>query len=72
MNYRIVDANGNEISSGLFAASEGAVGQAHSFDGFAQFSVADNGPGRIEVFDIRPADGKVFTVDTVNVWLTAP
>lgn len=72
LSYRVVDANGNEISSGLFAASEGAVGQPHSFDGFAQYSLGQDGPGRIEVFDVRPADGAIFTIDTVNVWLTAP
>jgi hypothetical protein len=69
LNYRIIDAAGNELSAGLFP-SRGAVGQINSFDGFAEFSVEADGPGRIEIFNIRPADGSVFTINTVNVWLT--
>jgi hypothetical protein len=70
LSYRIVDADGEEISRGLIAVPQGNVGQPGSFDGFAEYSISREGPGRIEVFDIRPADGKVFAIDTVNVWLT--
>jgi hypothetical protein len=69
LNYRIVDATGEEISSGLFE-SRGEIGQVNSFDGFAEFDVLADGPGRIEVYNIRPADGSVFSIGTVNVWLT--
>ncbi len=71
LNYRIVDATGEEIGGGVFE-TDGQVGQVNAFDGFAEFIVTENGPGRIEVFDIRPADGTVFSIDTVNVWLTRP
>jgi len=69
LNYRIVDANGQEISWGYLQAS-GQVGRVNLFDGFAEFTVPKDGPGRIEVFDIRPADGAIFSIGTVNVWLT--
>lgn len=68
LNYRIVDAAGREISTGLLQSS-GQIGEVNLFDGFAQFTVERDGPGRIEVFDIRPADGAVFAINTVNVWL---
>ena len=69
LNYRIVDASGEVISRGLLQAS-GQVGRVNLFDGFAEFNISNDGPGRIEVFDIRPADGAVFSISTVNVWLT--
>jgi hypothetical protein len=69
LNYRIVDAAGQEIGTGVME-SRGQVGQINSFDTFAEFSVSQNGPGRIEIFNIRPADGATFTIATVNVWLT--
>jgi hypothetical protein len=69
LNYRIINAAGQEIGAGLFP-SRGAVGQINSFDGFGEFSIEADGPGRIEVFNLRPADGSVFTISTVNVWLT--
>jgi hypothetical protein len=68
LNYRIVDAAGQELSSGLLA-SAGEPGQINFYDGFAEIEVASAGPGRVEVFDIRPADGKTYTIGTVNVWL---
>jgi hypothetical protein len=69
LNYRIFDATGEEISSGVFEVV-GEAGQVNGFDGFAEFGVRADGPGRVEIFDIRPADGAVFAVGTVNVWLT--
>jgi|GEM_PF-2316603 len=69
LNYRIVDAAGEVISQGLLQAS-GQVGRVNLFDGFADFTVSNDGPGRVEVFDVRPADGAVFSIGTVNVWLT--
>lgn len=71
LSYRIVDATGQEISGGFLQAS-GPSGQVNLFDGFAEFEVSENGPGRVEVFDIRPADGAVLTISSVNVWLTMP
>jgi hypothetical protein len=65
----MVDANGRVISTGLFE-SRGEIGQVNSFDGFVEFEVAADGPGRIEVYNVRPADGSVFSIGTVNVWLT--
>lgn len=70
LNYRIIDAAGQEISQGAFL-SRGQVGQINAFDEFVEFSVAKDGPGRIEIFNIRPADGAVFAIGSVNVWLTA-
>ncbi len=70
LNYRIVDANGQEISNGLLQAT-GQIGQVNLFDGFAEFTVSEDGPGRVEVFDINEADGSILTIGTVNVWLTA-
>jgi hypothetical protein len=69
VHYRIIDAAGQEISKGLLLAV-GQPGQVNAFDGFAEFSIPQNGPGRVEVFDINPADGSVFAIGTVNVWLT--
>lgn len=69
LNYRLVDATGREIGAGLIE-SRGEVGQINLFDTFAEFSITENGPGRIELFNIRPADGATFTIATVNVWLT--
>jgi hypothetical protein len=71
LSYRIIDATGQEISGG-FLQSSGQSGEVNLFDGFASFEVSQNGPGRIEVFDIRPADGAVEAISTVNVWLTRP
>lgn len=70
LNYRIVDAGGRQISSGFLQAT-GQVGQVNLFDGFAEFSVPENGPGRIEVFDVQE-DGTILAIGTVNVWLTTP
>lgn len=71
LNYRIVDAAGKELSAG-FIESRGQVGQVNIYDDFAEFEVTRDGPGRIELYDIRPADGAVFTIASVNVWLTTP
>jgi hypothetical protein len=70
LNYRIVDATGQQLSSGFFEAT-GGLGLTNLFDGFAEFSVSRNGPGRIEVFDVKD-DGSVLTISSVNVWLTTP
>lgn len=70
LNYRIVDAAGQEINQGIFL-SRGQVGQINAFDEFIEFSVTKDGPGRIEIFNIRPADGAVFSIGSVNVWLTS-
>ena len=70
LNYRIVNAAGQEVSNGLLQSS-GQVGDVNLFDGFADFSVLRDGPGRIEVFDIRPADGTVFSIASINVWLSS-
>lgn len=69
LHYRIVDASGREISTGLFE-SRGEIGQVNAFDGFVEFEVETDGPGRIEIYNIRPADGSVFSIGSVNVWLT--
>ena len=69
--YRIVDAAGQEISRGLLLAV-GQAGQVNAFEGFAEFYILRNGPGRVEVFDINPADGSTFAIGSVNVWLTLP
>jgi hypothetical protein len=69
LSYRIIDVSGKEISGG-FLPSSGQGGPINLYDGFANFSVNRDGPGRIEVFDIRPADGAIITFGTVNVWLT--
>ena len=71
LSYRIVNAQGQEISSGALQAT-GQIGQVNLFDGFAEFAISENGPGRVEVYDINPADGSTFTISTVNVWLTTP
>lgn len=70
LNYRIVDATGQQLSSGFFEAT-GGPGLTNLFDGFAEFSVTHNGPGRIEVFDVKD-DGSILTISSVNVWLTTP
>jgi hypothetical protein len=69
LNYRIVDAAGQQISQGVFQVV-GEAGQVNAFDGFVEFSVAEDGPGRVEVYDLRPTDGTVFALGSVNVWLT--
>jgi hypothetical protein len=69
LNYRIFDAVGQQISQGVFQVV-GEAGQVNAFDGFVQFSVAEDGPGRVEVYDLRPDDGAVFALGSVNVWLT--
>jgi hypothetical protein len=69
LNYRIIDVAGQEISRGLLAAS-GEPDQINFYDGFAEFELTQDGPGRIEVFDIRPADGTTYAIGTVNIWLT--
>lgn len=71
LNYRIVDAAGEELSAGIIE-SRGQVGQVNIYDDFAEFEVTRDGPGRIELYDIRPADGAVFSIASVNVWLTTP
>ncbi len=71
LNYRIIDANGAEIVKGVFIL-EAQLGQVNNFDNFVDFTVTTDGPGRIEVYDIRPADGTVSAIDTVNVWLKQP
>lgn len=71
LRYRIIDAAGQEISQGLLLAV-GQAGQVNAFEGFAEFYIMRNGPGRVEVFDINPADGSTFALGTVNVWLTLP
>ncbi|MCB0176163.1 MAG: LysM peptidoglycan-binding domain-containing protein [Anaerolineae bacterium] len=71
LNYRIVDAAGEELSAGIIE-SRGQVGQVNIYDDFAEFEVMRDGPGRIELYDIRPADGAVFSIASVNVWLTTP
>lgn len=71
LNYRVVDAAGEELSAG-FIESRGQVGQVNIYDSFIEFDVTRDGPGRIELYDIRPADGAVFSINTVNVWLTTP
>ncbi len=69
LNYRIIDATGQQISQGVFQAV-GEAGRVNAFDGFVEFSVTEDGPGRVEVYDIRPEDGSIFAVGTVNVWMT--
>ncbi len=69
LNYRIVDAVGDEIGQGFLEAS-GTFGEINLYDGFAPFNVEQEGPGRIEVFDINEADGSTLTIAVVNVWLT--
>jgi len=71
LSYRIVDAQGTEIASGALQAT-GQIGQVNLYDGFADFGITTNGPGRVEVYDINPADGSTFTIKSVNVWLTMP
>ena len=71
LSYRIYDAAGQEISGGVLQSS-GVGGEVNLYDGFAEFTITEDGPGRIEVFDIRPADGAIITLGTVNVWLTKP
>jgi hypothetical protein len=69
LNYRIVDAQGQIISSG-FTTTRGQLGETNSFDQFVEFKVFSNGPGRVEVFDLNEDDGSSLTIATVNVWLT--
>lgn len=69
LNYRIVDAAGQEISRGTLPAT-GQVGRVNLYDGFAEFDVTTNGPGRVEVFDLDEENGATFAISTVNVWLT--
>lgn len=71
LNYRIVNATGEELASDVIE-TRGQVGQVNIFDEFVEFDVFENGPGRIELFDIRPADGAIFSLGTSNVWLTPP
>lgn len=67
INYRIVDADGEEVSRGFLQAS-GVAGEVNLYDGFAPFDVSQEGPGRIEVFDT--VDETTLTIATVNIWLT--
>ncbi len=69
LNYRLVDASGQQISSG-FLQTSGPIGQENLFDGFAEFAVAADGPGRVEVYDVNQS-GSIVSIGTVNVWLTA-
>ncbi|MEW5961002.1 MAG: Gmad2 immunoglobulin-like domain-containing protein, partial [Chloroflexota bacterium] len=69
LNYRLVDANGQQLSSG-FLQTSGPIGEENLFDGFAEFSVTADGPGRVEVYDVFE-DGSIVSIGTVNVWLTA-
>lgn len=71
LRYRIIDAAGQEINQGLLLAV-GQPGQVNTFEGFVEFYILRNGPGRVEIFDINPADGSTFAIGTVNVWLTLP
>jgi hypothetical protein len=71
LNYRIIDATGQQISQGVFQVV-GEVGQVNAFDGFVEFTVAGDGPGRVEVYDLRQEDGSTFAIGSVNVWLTKP
>ncbi len=68
LNYRIVDAAGQQISSGFLQAT-GSDDQVNLFDGFAEFTTANDGPGRVEVFDVNE-NGSVISISSVNVWLT--
>jgi hypothetical protein len=71
LNYRITDAAGKQISQGVFQVV-GEAGRVNAFDGFVQFVVTEDGPGRVEVYDLRPEDGSTFAIGSVNVWLTKP
>ncbi|MBI1882045.1 MAG: hypothetical protein HYR94_28045 [Chloroflexi bacterium] len=69
LNYRIIGASGQQLSQGVFQVV-GEAGQVNAFDGFVEFTVSEDGPGRVEVYDLRPEDGSVFALGSVNVWLT--
>ncbi|MBE7473966.1 MAG: hypothetical protein DPW09_23815 [Anaerolineae bacterium] len=71
LNYRIFNAAGQQISQGVFQVV-GEAGQVNAFGGFVQFVVQEDGPGRVEVYDLRPEDGSTFAIGSVNVWLTKP
>lgn len=71
LNYRIFNAAGQQISQGVFQVV-GEAGQVNGFGGFVQFVVQEDGPGRVEVYDLRPEDGSTFAIGSVNVWLTKP
>ena len=68
LNYRIIDAGGRQVSSG-FLQTSGESGETVLFDGFVEFTVSDNGPGRVEVYDVNES-GSIISMSTVNVWLT--
>jgi hypothetical protein len=69
LNYRIIDSTGQQISQGVFQVV-GEAGRVNAFDGFVQFVVSEDGPGRVEIYDFNPDDGSVFALGSVNVWLT--
>jgi hypothetical protein len=71
LNYRIINAAGQQISQGVFQVV-GEAGQVNAFDGFVEFAVEEDGPARVEVYDLKPDDGSIFAVGSVNVWLTKP
>lgn len=71
LNYRIIDASGRQVSQGVFQVV-GEAGRVNGFDGFVEFNVTEDGPGRVEVYDLRPENGATFAIGSVNVWLTNP
>lgn len=58
LNYRILDANGNELGSGSFPV-EGAPGGPASFTASLEFNLpAGGGPITVQIIDADPASGE--------------
>jgi hypothetical protein len=58
LNYRVLDANGNELGSGSFPV-EGAAGGPANFTASLEFNLPDGGgPITVQIIDADPASGQ--------------
>ncbi|HEX9369711.1 MAG TPA: Gmad2 immunoglobulin-like domain-containing protein [Roseiflexaceae bacterium] len=72
LNYRVVDANGNQLGAGTFPVVS-APAQPPSFNASISFNLpANGGPIRVELTDQKDAKSPVLASASINLTVAAP
>ncbi len=68
LNFRLFGPDSTLLAQGSFPV-QGAAGAPGVFAGAIAYTLAQQGPGRVEVLEINPADGAILAISSLQVIL---